>query len=88
MNGKGSIFLLGRGRKLPASCLAGYMNLLGFVKMATTMNPMLPEQAKEKIARLDPQNTSVQFQVSLNDQLHATGQVPLKLLREMGRLKD
>jgi hypothetical protein len=69
-------------------CLAGYMNLLGFAKASLQANPMIPEEVKAKFARMEPQNTSVEFQVSLDKQMHATGRVPLKLLQEMGRLKD
>lgn len=69
-------------------CLVGYMNLLGFIKATIQANPMVPDEVKEKFAGLEPQNTGVEFQVSLNKQLHATGRVPLKLLQEMGRLKD
>lgn len=69
-------------------CLAGYLNLLGFMKSTIQSNPMIPDEVKEKFSKLDPQNTSVDFQVSLDKQMHATGRVPLKLLQEMGRLKD
>ena len=71
-----------------SSCLAGYLNLLGLIKLTIRANPMIPDEVKEKFSRLEPQNTSVDFQVSLDKQMHASGRVPLKLLHEMGRLKE
>jgi len=71
-----------------SACLAGYMNVLGFMKVSLQANPMIPDEVKEKFGKLDPQNTSTEFQLSLDKQMHATGRVPLKLLHEMGRLKD
>lgn len=69
-------------------CLVGYMNILGFAKASLQANPMIPDEVKAKFAKLEPQNTSYEFQVSLDKQMHLTGRVPLKLLQEMGRLKD
>jgi hypothetical protein len=75
--------------ELPESaCLAGYVNLLAFMKASLQANPMIPDEVKQMFAKLDPKNTTIEFQLSLDKQMHATGRVPLKLLTEMGRLKD
>lgn len=70
------------------TCLAGYMNLLGFVRQAIAVNPAIPEAAKDKIAKLDARGTSLEFQLRLDNQAHSVLRVPFKLLRELGKLKD
>jgi len=70
------------------TCLAGYMNLLGFIRQAFAVNPAIPEAAKDKMAKLDPRGTSLEFQLRLDNQAHSVVRVPFKLLRELGKLKD
>ncbi|MGO8675273.1 MAG: hypothetical protein ACLQVX_05325 [Limisphaerales bacterium] len=70
------------------TCLAGYVNVLGFVGRVLAGNPAVPQGAKDKLAKLDGQGAGIEFQVSMDDQMHAVARVPLKLFRELGRLKD
>ncbi len=70
------------------TCLAGYFNLLDAIKQLMQANPMMPDKVKERLAKLEPQKTAIEFQVSLDNQLHCTTRVPMKLFRELGRLKD
>ena len=72
----------------PGTCLAGYLNLLGFMKQVLAANPAIPEAVKEKTARLDTQGTGLGFQLRLDNQMHSVATVPLKLFGELGRLKD
>jgi hypothetical protein len=67
--------------------VAGSFNLLEAIKRIAGTNPMVPEEARTMLSKLDPQGTSIEFQTSADNNLHATLQVPLKLLREMGRLQ-
>ena len=67
--------------------LTGYMNLLSFVRQMSAANPAIPEAVKEKLAKLEGQGTGIEFQVRADEQMHSSGRVPLKLFRELGRLK-
>ena len=72
----------------PGTCLAGYLNLLGFTKQVLAANPAIPQAVKEKTAKLDAQGTGLGFQLRLDNQMHSVVSVPLKLFGELGRLKD
>jgi hypothetical protein len=71
-----------------STCFVGHFNLLGIVVAGLRANPAIPGEVKEKFARLDPQHTSIDFQVSLDNQVHANVRVPMKLIRELGRLGE
>lgn len=70
----------------PNAFLAGYFNLLEGLKRMTQATPMLPDEMKAGLAKLDAQKTAVEFQLSLDNQFHATAKVPMKLLRELGKM--
>jgi general secretion pathway protein G len=72
----------------PGTSLAGYLNLLGFMKQVFAANPAIPEAVKGKMAKLDAEGVDLEFQLRLDNQMHAVVRVPLKLLGELGRLKD
>jgi hypothetical protein len=69
------------------TCLAGYVNLLGFIRQVSGTNPGIPEAVKDKLAKLDGQGTGLEFQMSMDNQMHSVVRAPLKLFRELGRLK-
>jgi hypothetical protein len=69
------------------TCLAGYLNLLGFIRQVSAANPGIPEAVKDKLAKLDGQGAGLEFQMSMDGQMHSVTRVPLKLFRELGRLK-
>jgi hypothetical protein len=64
------------------------VNLLNFVRQMSAANPAIPEAVKEKLAKLDGQGTGIEFQVRADKQMYSSGRVPLKLFRELGRLKE
>ncbi len=68
-------------------CLAGSLNLLSMIKQMAGFNPMIPGPVKETLARLNPQGSAIEFQISLDQQFHSTARVPLKLFQELGRLR-
>jgi hypothetical protein len=70
------------------TCVAGYFNLIEAIKRFTQASPMVPDKMKEKLNGLDSQKTAIEFQMSLDNQMHATARVPINLLRQFGRLKD
>ena len=70
------------------TCLAGYVNLLELLKRFAQATGMLPDEMKAKLAKLDTLKTSIGFQMSLDNQMHATTRVPMKLIRELGRLQS
>lgn len=72
----------------PTTCLAGYLNVLGVAKQMMAANPIIPGPVKEKLSRLEPQGTGLEFEMNLDGKLHNRARVPLKLFRELGRLKD
>ena len=72
----------------PGTCLAGSLNLLGFMNPVLAANPAIPQAVKEKMAKLDPQGAALTFQLRLDNQMHSVVTVPLKLFGELGRLKD
>jgi hypothetical protein len=67
--------------------LAGSINLLALVGPMSAANPAIPDGVKERLAKLDAQGTGIEFQVRADQQLFASARIPLKLLRELGRLK-
>jgi len=69
------------------TCVVGYFNILGFVKQAMAANPMLPEEIKTKFSQLDAQNTTIEFKIDLDNKFQSTGRVPMKLFRELGKLR-
>jgi hypothetical protein len=70
------------------TCLAGDVNLLGLIGRVVSGNPAIPDAVKDKLAKVEAQGTGIEFQVSMDGQMHAVARVPLKLFREVGRLKD
>ncbi len=67
---------------------AGYLNLLGFIARMSGANPMIPDAIKERLAKLDTKDTGIWFQLEMNNQVRFEQQVPLKLLQQLGGLKD
>ncbi len=70
------------------TCLAGYLNLLGFIKQVAAVNPSIPEAVKDKLAKLDGKGAGLEFQLRKDNEAHSVVRVPLKLFRELGQLKD
>ena len=70
------------------TCLAGYLNFIYVIKQLLSTNPMIPGPMKEKMSQLNPQGAGITFELSLNNRLHANSRIPLRLLSELGRLKD
>lgn len=68
--------------------LTGSVNVLEAMKAFVRLSPLVPEEAKEILAKANTQGTAVQFQLGLDGRLHAMGQIPLKLLREIARLEE
>jgi len=77
------------GLKLePGTCVAGYLNLMGFMKPVFAVNPAIPQAVKDKMAKLDAQGAGLGFQLGMDNRMHSVVTVPLKLFGELGRLKD
>jgi hypothetical protein len=72
----------------PATCLAGTLNIINMMKQIMAANPMVPQTAKDKMAQLDATGVGLEFQMSVDNQMHTSLRAPLKLFRELGRLKD
>lgn len=66
----------------------GYFNLLSVISSTSASNPAVPDAVKNKTARLDATGTAIRFQVEMNSQMRCQQSVPLKLLEQLGHLKD
>lgn len=66
----------------------GYLNFLQMIKTTVGGNPMMPQEVKDKMARLNPEGTAIRFQADVDGQLDSKAWIPMKLLREMRKLGD
>ena len=69
------------------TCLAGYFNFLSMVSRITQANPMFPEEMKQKLSKLDSKGSSIEYQMSIDKQMHSETRIPMKIVRELGSLK-
>jgi hypothetical protein len=72
----------------PSTCFAGNLNVINLIKQIMAANPVIPDSVKEKVGKLDTAGTGVEFQVSVDNQMHTILRAPLKLIKQLGSLKD
>lgn len=65
------------------TCIAGHFNLPALLSQISSM---VPEPQKSMFQKLKGKDAAITFQMSLNQQLHSSGTVPMQLLRELGSL--
>jgi hypothetical protein len=66
----------------------GYLNIVAAMKSVLGTSRDVPEALRNRAAKLEPKGTSIQFVLKNGDQVHSEQRVPLKLLNQMGTLKD
>jgi len=62
------------------------VNLLELIPKFLAANPMMPEEMKQKFAKLDSSDTAVAFKVDLDGAFHSQTKVPLKFLSTIGQI--
>ncbi len=73
-----------------ATAAVGYFNILRFIQHTFSVSSDLPEaQAiKERMAKLETNGTAIRFRLEMDRQARCETHVPLKLLEQIGRIKQ
>jgi hypothetical protein len=71
-----------------STCLVGTLNLAMLIQQALATNSLVPDAVKQKMGQLDLQGVAMEMQIGLDRQIHTRVSVPLKLIRELAKLKN
>jgi hypothetical protein len=72
----------------PKTMAYGFINVFNFMDAIMAANPMMSDEDKEKLSKIDATGTAVDFRVDLGDQLLYQANVPLKLFKTFGQLAN
>jgi hypothetical protein len=72
----------------PKTMAYGFINVFNFMDAIMAANPMMSDEDKEKLSKIDSTGTAVDFRVDLGDRLLYQANVPLKLFKTIGQLAN
>jgi hypothetical protein len=70
----------------PKTLAYGQLNLIAVLPTMLEMNPMVPQEVKDRITKLDPAGTDMTARVDLDGTLSAEEIIPLKLISAFSKL--
>jgi hypothetical protein len=66
----------------------GYINVFSIIPAILAGNPMVDDEDKEKLSKIDSAGTAIDFRVDLDNRLIYQAGVPLKFFQTIGQLAD